>query len=87
MATARAATIPVEYEVLLDGHDGDLVSLIASVLQDSVAPPRLYRQLGTVPQVAPLGEYGSAQGRGPGNDAGVRGPACGGCGHVDRLIT
>jgi hypothetical protein len=46
-----------------------------------------YRQLGTVPQVAPLGEYGSAHGRGPGNDAGVGGPACSGCGHVDRLIT
>ena len=25
--------------------------------------------------------------RGAGDDAGVRGPACGGCGHVDRLIT
>src|ERR1039457_4536575 len=26
-------------------------------------------------------------GEGPGEVAGVRGPACGGCGHVDRLIT
>jgi hypothetical protein len=51
------------------------------------ATAALDRQLGTVAQVAPLGEYGSAQGRGPGNDAGVRCPACSGCGHVDRLIT
>jgi hypothetical protein len=27
------------------------------------------------------------KGEGPGNDAGVGGPACSGCGHVDRLIT
>src|SRR5260370_15530603 len=26
-------------------------------------------------------------GEGPGEVAGVKGPACGGCGHVDRLIT
>ena len=36
MATARAAAIPVEYEVLLDGHDGDLVSLAPGVGQDPV---------------------------------------------------
>jgi hypothetical protein len=31
-----AAAIPVEYEVLLDGHDGDLISLITGLLQDPV---------------------------------------------------
>jgi hypothetical protein len=36
MATARAAAIPVECEVLLDGHDGDLVSLATGVFQDPV---------------------------------------------------
>jgi len=51
------------------------------------ATAALDRQLGTVAQVAPLGAYGSAHGRGLGNDAGVRGPACRGCGHVDRRIT
>jgi hypothetical protein len=46
-----------------------------------------YRQLGMMPGCT-FGEYGSAHGRGgPGDDAAVRGPACGGCGHVDRLIT
>jgi hypothetical protein len=43
--------------------------------------------VGTLAQVAPLGEHGSAHGRGPGDDAGVGGPACSSCGHVDRLIT
>jgi hypothetical protein len=46
------------------------------------------RQLGTVSQVAPRAEYGSARkGKGPGDDAGVGGPAGSRCGHVDRLIT
>ncbi len=37
MATApEAAAIPVDHKVLLDGHDGDLVSLLAGVLQDPV---------------------------------------------------
>ena len=53
-----------------------------------VAPPRLSMTTG----------YGGpghiawrvrqrSRGEGPGNDAGVGGPACCGCGHVDRLIT
>jgi hypothetical protein len=72
--------------------DGCRLSSPRGQIADSVAPRRrataaLYRQLGTVAQVAPLGEYGSAQGRGPGNDAGVGGPACSGRGRVDRLIT
>jgi hypothetical protein len=29
----------------------------------------------------------AVKGEGPGDDAGVKGPACGGRGHVDRLIT
>lgn len=53
-----------------------------------VVPLRLFvDDLVRCPKVAPLGEYGSARGRGPVDDAGVRGPACSGCGHVDRLIT
>jgi hypothetical protein len=43
--------------------------------------------LGTVAQIAPLGEYDSAHEDGLGNDAGVGCPACSGCGHVDGLVT
>ena len=50
------------------------------------ATAALYRQLGRVRRLHRLESYGSAQGRGPGDDAGVRDPACGGRGHVDRLI-
>jgi len=35
----------------------------------------------------PINATAVLKGEGPGDDAGVRGPACGGCGHVDRLIT
>ena len=52
-----------------------------------VARPRLYRHLGMVPQVAPPNGTAVREGECPGDDAGVRGPACSGYGHVDRLIT
>ena len=45
-----AAAIPVEYEVLLDGHDGDLVSLIAGVLQDPVDHGLLVGPVGDPPR-------------------------------------
>jgi hypothetical protein len=47
-------------------------------------------QIGTICVSASLARTtcGKAQGgRGPGDDAGVRGPACDGCGYVGRLIT
>src|ERR1035438_2040796 len=56
----------------------------------SAGPPRhrgFYRQLNMLPRLYRLESTAALKGEGPGDDAGVRGPACGGCGHVDRLIT
>ena len=39
-----------------------------------------------VPRLHRLSSTATLKGEGPGDDAGIRGPACGGCGHVDRLI-
>ena len=47
----------------------------------------LYRQRGMLPRLRRLESTAALKGEGPGDNAGVRGPACDGCGHVDRLIT
>jgi hypothetical protein len=51
------------------------------------ATAALYRQLGMVPRLHRLESTAARKREGPGDDAGGRGPACRGCGHVDRLIT
>ena len=52
------------------------------------APPRLSTGTWHGAQVAPAWRVRRVlTGEGPGEVAGVRGPACGGCGHLDRLIT
>jgi hypothetical protein len=46
----------------------------------------LYRQRGMLPRLHRLERTAALKGEGLGDNAGVRGPACDGCGHVDRLI-
>jgi hypothetical protein len=50
------------------------------------APAVLSRQRGMLPGLHRLERTAALQGEGSGDNAGVRGPACDGCGHVDRLI-
>jgi hypothetical protein len=46
-----------------------------------------YRQLNMLPRLHRLESTAALKGERPGDNAGVRGSACGGCGHVHRLIT
>ena len=52
-----------------------------------VAPPRLSIDNLIRCRSHRLGSAAALKGEGPGDDASVRGPACNGCGHVDRLVT
>jgi hypothetical protein len=47
----------------------------------------LYRQRDMLPRLPRLESTAALTGEGSGDNAGVRGPACDGCGQVDRLIT
>jgi hypothetical protein len=57
------------------------------VAPHTAAAAVLYRQRGMLPTLRCMESTAALKGVGSGDHAGVRGPACDGRGHVDRLIT